>query len=128
MVWQRGIEANPENIKALLEMSLPKNTKEIQRLIGWVAAPNIFIFKSIKRCLIFLDVIKKSSKFTWTMECQKVFDQLKVHLAFSLLLSSLGNVEEFLVYLYVSNHALSDVLIKEEGGSQMSMYYISIVL
>jgi hypothetical protein len=32
MISQRGIEANPDKIKAILEMQPPKTTKEIQRL------------------------------------------------------------------------------------------------
>ena len=34
MVNIRGIEANPDKIKVVLDMHLPSNTKEIQRLIG----------------------------------------------------------------------------------------------
>lgn len=69
MVSQRVIEANPEKIKADLEMSPLKNTKEIQRLTGRVAALNRIISKATERYLTFFDVLKKSSKFTWTMEC-----------------------------------------------------------
>ena len=38
MVNQKGIEANPEKIKALLEMSSPKKPKEVMSLVGRVAA------------------------------------------------------------------------------------------
>ncbi|KAJ4715114.1 Retrovirus-related Pol polyprotein from transposon opus [Melia azedarach] len=38
MVHQRGIEANPEKIKAIVEMRSPRMTKEIQSLAGRVAA------------------------------------------------------------------------------------------
>lgn len=34
MVSQRGIEANPEKMKAILEMTSPRNIKEVQRLTG----------------------------------------------------------------------------------------------
>ena len=34
MVSQRGIEANPEKVKAILEMSSPKIVKEVQSLTG----------------------------------------------------------------------------------------------
>ena len=34
IVNSRGIEANPNKIKVMLDMQLPSNTKEIQRLIG----------------------------------------------------------------------------------------------
>uniref|UniRef100_A0A2N9I4E8 RNA-directed DNA polymerase n=1 Tax=Fagus sylvatica TaxID=28930 RepID=A0A2N9I4E8_FAGSY len=46
MVSQRGIEANPDKIKAILEMQPPKNTKEVQRLTGRIAALNRFMSRS----------------------------------------------------------------------------------
>ena len=38
MVSQRGIEANPEKIKALIDMNPPRCKKEVQRLTGRIAA------------------------------------------------------------------------------------------
>uniref|UniRef100_A0A2N9GJ57 RNA-directed DNA polymerase n=1 Tax=Fagus sylvatica TaxID=28930 RepID=A0A2N9GJ57_FAGSY len=40
MVSQRGIEANPDKIKAILDMSPPKTIKEVQSLTGKAAALN----------------------------------------------------------------------------------------
>ena len=53
MVSQRGIEANPDKIKAILEMSPPKTVKEVQSLTGKAAALNRFISRSTKKCLPF---------------------------------------------------------------------------
>src|ERR1044072_1730998 len=38
MISERGIEANPDKCKAIIEMSSPKNVKEVQRLAGRIAA------------------------------------------------------------------------------------------
>lgn len=43
MVSQRGIEANSEKVEAILKMKPPPNTKEVQKLVGRVAALNKFI-------------------------------------------------------------------------------------
>ena len=43
MVNQRGIEANPEKIKVLLEMILPKKPKEVMSLAGRVAVLSRFV-------------------------------------------------------------------------------------
>ena len=43
MVNQRGIEANPDKIRAILEMASPKNIKDVQRLTGRIAALNRFV-------------------------------------------------------------------------------------
>ena len=43
MVTKRGIEASPEQIKAIIELKSPSSTKDIQRLTGRVATLNRFI-------------------------------------------------------------------------------------
>ncbi|XP_022848346.1 uncharacterized protein LOC111370728 [Olea europaea var. sylvestris] len=43
MITRRGIEANPNKIQAILEMKCPISKKEVQRLIGQVAASNRFM-------------------------------------------------------------------------------------
>ena len=67
MVSHRGIEANLDKIKAILEMQPPKTTKEIQRLTGRVVALNRFVSQSIDKCLPFFKTLKKA--FAWTDEC-----------------------------------------------------------
>ena len=46
MVSHRGIEANPEKIKEILDMKPPQNIKEVQSLTGRVATLNRFVFQS----------------------------------------------------------------------------------
>ncbi|XP_075645576.1 uncharacterized protein LOC142616656 [Castanea sativa] len=40
MVSQRGIEANPEKVQAILNMASPKTVKDVQKLTGRIAALN----------------------------------------------------------------------------------------
>ena len=67
MVSQRGIEANPEKVKAILEMTSPRSMKEVQRLIGQVAALNRFVSRATDKCLPFFKTLKQA--FLWTGEC-----------------------------------------------------------
>ena len=60
MVSQRGIEANPEKVRAILEMSSPKTIKEVQSLIGRVAALNRFVSKAIDKCIPFFKTLKRA--------------------------------------------------------------------
>ena len=45
MVSQRGIEANPDKMQAILNIEPPKNVKEVQSLTGQVVALNRFVSK-----------------------------------------------------------------------------------
>uniref|UniRef100_A0A2N9FYM4 RNA-directed DNA polymerase n=1 Tax=Fagus sylvatica TaxID=28930 RepID=A0A2N9FYM4_FAGSY len=71
MVSQRGIEANPDKIKAVLEMTPPRSTKEVQSLTGRVAALNRFVSRATDKCLPFFKTLRKA--FVWTDECQESF-------------------------------------------------------
>lgn len=123
MVSQRGIEANPNTIQAILNMEPPKNIKEVQSLTGRVAALNMFVSKAIDKCLPFFKVLKKA--FEWMDECQKVFQDLKDYLATASLLSPSVLGEELYLYLAVSPHAVSSALIREEEKVQKPVYYTS---
>ena len=45
MVSQRGIEANPEKVQAILDITSPRTVKEVQKLTGRIAALNRFVSK-----------------------------------------------------------------------------------
>ena len=122
MVSQRGIEANPNKIQAILSMEPPKNVK-VQSLTGQVAALNRFVSKATDKCLSFFRVLRKA--FEWMDECQQVFEDLKAYLASTPLLSSSKPGEELYLYLVVSLHAVSLALIREEGEVQKPVYYTS---
>ena len=58
MVSQRGIEVNPEKVRAILDMVSPKTVKEVQRLTGRVATLNRFVSKATNKCLSFFKILK----------------------------------------------------------------------
>jgi hypothetical protein len=123
MVSQRGIKANPDKIKAILEMQPPRNIKETQGLTGRIAALNRFVSRSTDKCLPFFKVLRKA--FEWTDECQQAFEELKKYLATPLLLSPSKPGEELYLYLAVSPTAVSSTFLQEEEGQQLPVYYTS---
>ncbi|KAM1716541.1 hypothetical protein ACFX11_024497 [Malus domestica] len=58
LVIQRGIEAYPKQIRAIIEMKSPTTLKEIQNLTGRATAFNRFLSRSIDRCKPFFKTIK----------------------------------------------------------------------
>jgi len=86
MVSSRGIEANPEKVRAVLEMQAPSTTKQLQQLTWRIAALNRFISRSTDKCLPFFKILRKA--FVWSNECEVAFGHLKEYLANPPLLSS----------------------------------------
>ena len=60
MVLQCGVEANPEKVRAIMEMAPLKNIKEMQSLNGKVAALNRFVSRATGKCLPFFKVLSKA--------------------------------------------------------------------
>ena len=116
MMSQRGIEANPNKIWAIIEMEAPKNMKEVQSLNSKVAVLNRFVLRAMDKCLPFFHTLKKS--FEWMAECQQAFEDLKAYLSSPPLLSPSKLREELFLYLAVSPTTLSAALIREENKVQ----------
>ena len=110
MVSQRGIEANPEKIKALIEMLSPRTVKEVQRLTGRVAAFNRFVSRATDKCLPFFKVLRQT--FEWTAESEEAFQQLKQCMANPSLIFQVLLDETLFLYLAVSNTVVSAALIR----------------
>ena len=50
LVTNRGIEADPSQIRAIQELECPNSTRDVQHLAGMAAALNRFISRSSDRC------------------------------------------------------------------------------
>ncbi|KAI5323895.1 hypothetical protein L3X38_032968 [Prunus dulcis] len=126
MISQRGIEANPEKIQAILDMTIPKTVKDIQRLTGRVAALTRFISKATDRCAPFFKALKGTKRnITWTAECETAFSELKEYMGRTPLLSTPEHGDILVVYLSVSASAISSVLIRSKDNVMHPVHYVS---
>ena len=80
IVSHRGIEANPEKINAIMAMDPPATIKDMQKLIGCMAALNQFLSRLGERGLPFFKLLKRHDKFEWTAEAVVALENLKHHL------------------------------------------------
>ncbi|XP_016199385.1 uncharacterized protein LOC107640375 [Arachis ipaensis] len=128
MLTSRGIEANPEKCKAILNMTSPKTVKEVQQLAGRIAALSRFLPAVASRSYNFFQTFSKGRKFTWTDECENAFTELKQHLTSPPILQRPETGKPLYLYLSISNHAISSVLVTETGKKQSPVYFISRVL
>ena len=121
--FPKRIEANPDKIKAVLEMTPPRTIKEVQSLTGRVAALNRFVSRVTDKCFPFFKTLRKA--FIWTDKCQKSFEELKTYLTSPTLLSPSQRGKTLFLYLAVSPTAVSSTFIREEGNTQLLVYYTS---
>ena len=111
IVNSRGIEANPDKIKAVLDMQPPSNTKEIQRLTGRIATLSRFVSRSSDKCQPFFQFLKKA--FHWDAHYEEAFIALKTYLSSPPILVSPSEGELLTLNLVVSDFSTSATLVRE---------------
>jgi len=111
MLNQRGIEANPEKCKAIIEMRSPNTIKEVQRLIGRLTTISCFLPKLAEQTQPTVQLLKKSTWFTWTDDCEQIFQKLKTTLTSAPILHKPDTRQPFLVYITATDHTVSAALV-----------------
>jgi hypothetical protein len=132
LVSHRGIEANPTKIQAIINMTPPQSTRDVQRLTGRLATLNRFISKSAERSLPFLKTLRGAKDFAWGPEQAVAFATHKQHLSELEIITSLDSSLPLLLYVAASPHAVNAALVQEQDREgmtrQCSVYYVSEVL
>ena len=118
-----GIEANPDKIKAVLDMPSPSGIKEVQQLTGMIAALSRFVSRASDKCQPFFQVLKKA--FQWDTKCEEAFSALKIYLSSPPILVSPIEGELLTLYLTVSDFSTSAILVRDKERVQHPVYYCS---
>ena len=126
MVTQRGIEANPMQLKAILQSSAPSSKKEIQRLTGRLAALGHFISRFTDRLKPFFTIPRGASRAKWDEECNRAFVAIKQYLTEPPILVSPGHGDTLYLYLVALDIAVNAVLFKEcEDAKLRPVFFVS---
>ena len=125
IVTHRGIEVNPDQIKAINSLQSPWNPNEVQKLTGMMAALNRFISKSAERCRPFFLLLHKWKEFQWSKECVMAFQELKRYLSHPPIMFSPVVDEILFAYIAIALYAISLMLIRVDSGIQRLVYYVS---
>ncbi|KAK1681685.1 hypothetical protein QYE76_042533 [Lolium multiflorum] len=93
IVSHRGIEVNPEKIKAILSIKRPTCLKDVQRLTGCVAAISRFVRRLGEKALPLHKLLKKTDKFVWDDAADATLQGLKDILSSPPILASPNGIE-----------------------------------
>ena len=123
IVNNRGIKANPDKIKVVLNMQPPSNTKEVQRLIGRIVALSRFVSRASDKYQPFFQVFKKA--FQWDAHYEEALTTLKTYQSSPPILVSPSEGELLTLYLAIPDFSTSAALVKERDKVQQPVYYYS---
>jgi hypothetical protein len=116
LVSHRGTEANPDKVKAIKEMRPPRNLKEMQCLVGCMAALGRFIARSGEKALPFFKLMKHTGKFEWTPEADKALAELKRYLMSPPIMVAPTFREPLLLYITATPRTASTILVMERDA------------
>ena len=126
LVTQRGIEANPAQLKAILQSPTPSSKKGIQQLTGRLAALGRFISRFTDRLKPFFTILRGANRDEWNEECDRAFVEIKQYLKEPLILMSPGASHMLYLYIAASNIAVSAALFKECGDAKLRpVFFVS---
>ena len=80
IVTSKGINLDPEKIRAVQEMQPPRNLRELRGLQERLAYIQRFISNLSGRCQPFTKLMKKGVSFIWDDACQQAFEEIKRYL------------------------------------------------
>ncbi|XP_077242700.1 uncharacterized protein LOC143883237 [Tasmannia lanceolata] len=127
LVSQRGIEVDPQKIKAIQEMAPPKTEKQIRGFLGKVQYLRRFIAQLTTTCEPIFKLLKKNAPKKWNEECQEAFEKIKQCLALPPVLSPIIPGQPMLLYLSVTDTAMGCMLAQQDPESkrERAIYYVS---
>ena len=126
IVSERGIKVDPDKIKAILDMPVPKTEKEIRGFLGRLQYISRFIARLTDIYEPIFRLLRKNQPTVWNDDCQLAFEKIKGYLLSHPVLVSPMLEHPLLLYLSVSNMALGCMLAQiDDSGKERAIYYLS---
>jgi RNase H-like domain found in reverse transcriptase/Reverse transcriptase (RNA-dependent DNA polymerase) len=126
VIRHRGIEIDPDKIKAITELSPPKNLKQLRSLQGQLAYIRRFIANLSGKIQPFTRLTKKDIAFKCDGECQQAFEEIKAYLLNPPVLAAPIPGKELILYTTALDGSLGALLAQEnQDGNKNALYYLS---
>ena len=72
-----GVSADPKNIEAVRTWPVPKNARDVRKVLGMMGFYRKYVKEYGLISRILTDLLKKNELFVWTTDHQRAFDTLK---------------------------------------------------
>ena len=126
VVSSQGIEIDPDKIKAIQEMPVPKSETEIRSFLGHLQYISRFISRMSSICEPIFKLLKKNQPTEWNEQCQQAFEKIKQYLMNPPVLRPPQPGNMLILYLCVEDVALGAMLTQaDEEGIEFAVYYLS---
>ena len=100
-----GILVDPLKVEDVNQLSRSTNAKKVKSFLGLAGYYRRFVEGFSKIAMPLTQLIKKNTKFLWTLECLKSFKELKRRQITTPILAVPSSSEEFVIYSDASKMA-----------------------
>ena len=113
---------------------MPTDLKQVQKLVGCVAALSRFISRLGEKALPLYRLLRRTNHFEWTDAAMVGLEEIKTLLASNPILDAPNVGEPILLYIAATHQVVSAVLVVEreqdeqKSPLQKPVYYVSTVL
>ena len=115
LVSADGIRIDPERVKAILKISLPRSKKDVQSFIGKIIFLRWFMPNFVETIKQITAMLKKDQEVKWTAEAINSFEKIKIALTEAPVLVSPDFSKEFLTFSFASEDTLATVLLRKNN-------------
>lgn len=110
VVSKQGLHVDPEKVRAIFRIPVPKSVKEVRRLIGLSSWYRKFIPDYSTRIAPLTALLRKSKNFQWTIECEKALNSIKNNLISAPMLRCPDFSAPFSLQCDASGYGIAEVL------------------
>ncbi|XP_071051474.1 uncharacterized protein [Onthophagus taurus] len=125
VVSSRGLQVDPEKIKSIIELPVPKNVREVRRILGMMSWYRKFVPQFSTYTAPITDLLRKNRKFVWSPECEDSFRVLKEKLISAPILSCPDFDRPFILQTDASGYGIGAVLSQVVNGEEHVVCYLS---
>ena len=126
IISKDGIRIDPERIQAILQIPHPRNIKELQAFIGKINFLRRFISSLAELLRLLTNMLRKDSSIDWTVEAKQSFEEIKMALTKTPVLTSPKFDRDFIIFSFASEHTVAAVLLqKDDQGCEKPIAFFS---
>ena len=124
-----GIKIDPERVKEILKISIPRNKKEIQSCIGKIIFLRWFIPNFADIVNQITKMLRKYQEVELTLEARLSFERIKQTLTEALILVSPNFSKDFITFSFATEDSITTVLLqKNSEGLEQPISFFSKIL
>jgi len=119
------VQPQAKKVQAVIDFPAPTNRRQLQQFLGLAGYYRKFVTHFAYISAALSDLLKKSTKFVWTVEAKRAFLDLKSRLATQPILRPPDFSQPLLLAVDASSMAIGAVLLQEVDGIEHPICYYS---